>query len=195
MEISELNFTTIFNVLDPAGQLMNTHKNKLISKMEVLTLSEKTHLLRPDKICKDIYFVLDGFIMYYEQTGKQKQHINFFQANEFIIGTPSLVTPGTTNAGLFCQNKAIVMHINFHAWMSICEEEPFITELMNTYNVKQVLKNLNRNRILMKGKIKNRLHTFNKEYPGVINFVSQKYLGDLMGVTEQAISKAKSRMS
>jgi CRP-like cAMP-binding protein len=191
MEINELEFTTFLTVLDPEKQLMDAHKTKLTSKMKVLRLHEKEHLLKPDTTCKDIYFVLDGFIMFYELVGKAKEPINFFQANDFIIGSPSLLTPGTANAGLFCQKKSVVMHMNFHAWKNICDEEPFIAELMSNYSTKQVLKSFQRNRILMKGNTEDRLQTFNQEYPGILNFVSQKYLGNLLGVTEQAVSKAE----
>lgn len=195
MEINELNFTTILNVLDPECQLMDAQKAKLKSKMKVLTIPEKTHLLKPETMCKDIYFVIDGFIMYYELAANEKEPINFFQANDFIIGLPSLLTPGTANVGLFCQKKAVVMHMNFNAWKSVCDEEPFIADLMSTYKTKLVLTCFQRNRILMKGNTEDRLQTFNREYPGNLNFVSQKHLGKLLGVTEQAVSKAKSRMS
>jgi signal-transduction protein with cAMP-binding, CBS, and nucleotidyltransferase domain len=195
MVINDSCMTTFFNFFDPTGILTETKKNRVMNNIKMLSVPQKTHLISPDVICKDIYFILEGLFMFYECVDKKKAPIAIFQADDFIIDLLSFTTLRTARLGLICQKNAVVMSMNIYAWKQLCDEEPYVDELFNTYNKKQTSKGIERTRQLIKGNTEDRLQTLNLMYPGVLNFISQKYLADYLGVTEQAISKAKARLS
>jgi len=194
MEINASHFSSFFKKFAPAGNLTENQKQKLTSHLKVVSVREKTHLFKPDMTCKEIHFIVEGLFMSYELVKGEEYPISFFQANEFMTDLHSMSTPSAARSGLVCLKNAVLISIPIYTWKQLCDEDRHFDELAKALKNKQFSKLYRRITRLIKGNTEDRLQQLNTIFPGILNVISQHLLANYFGVTDQAISKATSRL-
>jgi len=184
---SSADSSLFFNWFDNKNNFTAAQRMALAEHFKLQVIKKNDYLFKPGGICKDLFFVLEGYFRaLYLVKGKQKT-IGFYKTNDFITDIPSLTEQTLVKWGVVCHEQALVWSINIHTWKKLCDENPYFNSCYTAVLYRHI-ENQNRETLLLRGcKTGKSIETLKELYPGILHIIPQVCLASYLNVTPQAM--------
>ncbi len=151
--------------------------------MKMIKVKKGQILQRKGDFNTKVYTVVSGLLRSYSIDEKGKEHIYLFAPENWIIGD---ATPVNKPSELFIDVLEDATLLVRNKTIEINSEETNVQSVMNRMAVLQ-------NRIirLMSSSAIERYEHFTETYPDIVQRVPQKLIASYLGITPEALSKAK----
>lgn len=158
-------------------------------------LQKGEFLLKGGDVCDHVSFLTKGLARVYNIVNEEELTINFAFEGNYITDYPSFVTRKPSFDYIIAMENVEVLQINYTQLQRIYEAYPIwqkFGRLMAEYILVFVVE---RNKSLLFLSPEERYLKLMQERPKVISNVPLKYIASYLGITPEALSRIRKRMS
>lgn len=165
------------------------------SKLTRVVLPKKTFLLQAGKVENHLSFIEQGIVRHYIPKIENDITYAFSFPGEFVSGYESFLTRAPSICNIEALTECVLWQVKYHNLEAIYQQ----TQAGNTIGRKAsemlFIEKAKRELSLLNDKAEERYLNLFKEQPQLIQFIPQKYLASYIGITPQALSRIRKRIS
>lgn len=181
--------------IDQIEPMSNSDWNLFSSKLKKKVISKKTSLLKIGEIENSLSFISNGVVRLFIPKEENDITFGFVFENEFVLGYDSFITRTPSLYQIETLTDSTLWQISFDDLQDIYSE----TETGNIIGRKMaenmfLIKSKRELSFLNKTAEERYLELF-QERPKLLKYIPQKYIASYIGVTPQALSRIRKRIS
>ncbi|UFH38713.1 Crp/Fnr family transcriptional regulator [Flavobacterium flavipigmentatum] len=175
-------------------QLNPFEEKQLKEKLHFKTISKNEILLKAGDYCKSIYFVNKGCLRIYQnhQNGEET-NILFCPENWWSCDIISFSTGSTASYSIDALENGEVIYIEHHDLENLYIEIPKLERFFRILFQNGFALYQNRLTLALSMSAELRYSLFQKQYPMLMNRISQKHIASYLGITAVFLSIIKKR--
>lgn len=158
-------------------------------------LQKGEYLLRGGEVCNQVNFINKGSARVYNVVNDEELTINFAFEGNYITDYSSLVSRKPTTDYIIAMEDCEVLQLDYDTLQQIYEAYPVwqkFGRLMAEYILVFVVE---RNKALLFDTPEERYLKLMKQRPKVISQIPLKYIASYLGITPEALSRIRKRMT
>ncbi len=165
------------------------------SKLRMKTYPKKSILLKKQQIEKNISFVEKGIIRFYFPNAENDLTFGFIFQNDFISAYDSFVAQKPCEYQTECLTDTIVWQMSYPDLLEVYEKTATGNEIGRKYAEYLYQIKTNRELSLLNKTAEQRYLDLFSERPNLIKQIPLKYIASYIGITPQALSRIRKRIS
>ena len=159
-------------------------------------IKKKDFLLRQGEIAKYDYFITKGCLKVYNIDTKGSEHISMFAIKDWWSGDmASFITQQPANYFIQALEESEVLQISKENFDSLFERIPKFERFYRILYQRSLVTYIQRSDQNISFSAEDRYLKFIKEYPSLINRISQKNIAAYLGVTPEFLSLLRKKMA
>lgn len=162
-------------------------KKKLIKKGD--------YLLKAGEVCNHVTFINKGYFRVYHNLGQEELTGNFAFEGNYVTDYPSFVSRLPTDDNIVAMEDAEVLLLEYNDLQTAYEQYPVWQKFGRRVAEYILLFVVDRNKALLFLSPEERYVKLMKDRPKVIAKVPLKYIASYLGITPEALSRIRKRMS
>lgn len=158
-------------------------------------LKKGEYVLRGGEVCNNVTFINSGLLRIYNIVRDEDLTVNFAFEGNFITDYSSFVSRQPTTDYIVCMTDVEILQLNYESMQSAYQRSPAwerFGRLMAEYILVFVVE---RNKSLLFDTPEMRYVKLIKERPKVVAQVPLKFIASYLGITPEALSRIRKRMS
>jgi len=160
-----------------------------------IKLSENQHWIKAGDYCKDIGFILNGLIrVYYIDSNGNEVNQHFYQANEALAPISALISAQPCEYYIQALEPVDLMLANYDNLNSLTGDQTQWLQLEVKLLQTVFIKNAKREAQLLLGNAEQRYKWFIKEFPELIDKLTQYHIASFLGITPVSLSRLKKKI-
>lgn len=164
----------------------------ILSSFEQVSIKKKNELLKPDTLCKYLYFVIEGCIRSYHIDSKGVEHI--FQIrmdNSWIGDLESFISHTPSKYYIETLEDTTLLRISEERFEKLMKDVPALERYFRILFQKAYINTLNRLNANMWEPAINRYRAMLKEHPEMFQRVPLIYIASYLGITPESLSRIR----
>ena len=180
-----------FSVLEsPSLELVDC----LLNLLHEVKLTRKEHLVTPDLISKNIYFVESGLLMVYYTQKNKTFSSQFIKEGDLCISTNGSFSLPPYSEYILAMEDCLLYYISNEDLMFVQQQFPeFSTVLLSIYK-ESYLRTLELSNILRMSNATGRYKWLTQSLPEIARKVPARYLASYIGITEVMLSRINQKL-
>lgn len=159
-------------------------------------IKKKDFLLRQGEIAKYDYFITKGCLKVYNIDTKGSEHISMFAIKDWWSGDmASFITQQPANYFIQALEESEVLQISKENFDLLFERIPKLERFYRILYQRSLVTYIQRSDQNISFSAEDRYLKFIKEYPSLINRISQKNIAAYLGVTPEFLSLLRKKMA
>ena len=159
-------------------------------------IKKKDFLLRQGEIAKHDYFITKGCLKVYNIDTKGSEHISMFAIKDWWSGDmASFITQQPANYFIQALEESEVLQISKENFDLLFERIPKLERFYRILYQRSLVTYIQRSDQNISFSAEDRYLKFIKEYPSLINRISQKNIAAYLGVTPEFLSLLRKKMA
>ena len=159
-------------------------------------IKKKDFLLRQGEIAKHDYFITKGCLKVYNIDTKGSEHISMFAIKDWWSGDmASFITQQPANYFIQALEESEVLQISKENFDLLFERIPKFERFYRILYQRSLVTYIQRSDQNISFSAEDRYLKFIKEYPSLINRISQKNIAAYLGVTPEFLSLLRKKMA
>lgn len=183
-----------FEILDSIHPLSKKLKEHLVRVLATQTLLKKQFLLQEGEICEKLYFIQEGLIRcFYHQNSKEVCSW-FMKEGDLIISVESFFKQKRSYESVQVLEDCTLIGISYHELQDMYKKYPELNFIGRVLTEKYYALSEQRLYSLRMQRAPERYKSLLENFSELIRRVPSKYLASYLGVTEETLSRIKSRI-
>ncbi len=171
-----------------------THLNETLSKalqnrVRPLQLVKRQSLVQPGEVCKQLYYIQEGFFRLYQHTADGERTTDFAGAGEFVTVIPSFFGQKPGSHGLVCEANAYIYALSYYDLRALEELYPDFLTLSKNITTQYLMRFYQDMEFYRTASATGRYLYLCQKYPKITNMVSQKHIASYLGLAPQTLSR------
>lgn len=167
-------------------------KSHLSSISQINTYSEKDWLLKPGRIARKVYFLLEGSIRTYYETST-KEITTWFYLDQYLVSAwGSFITQKPSIEYIEAMSECILIEIGYDDWQALYRKFPEFDRFGRLIAEEQlvVFEEISKGFMFMTAKQKYNLLL--EYFPGITQKVNLGHIASFLGITQETLSRIRS---
>lgn len=153
------------------------------------------YLLKAGEVCNHVTFINKGYFRIYHTLGEEELTANFAFEGNYVTDYPSFVSRQPTYDNIVAMEDAEVLLLEYNDLQIAYEQFPIWQKFGRMIAEYILLFVVDRNKALLFMSPEERYVKLMKDRPKVIANVPLKYIASYLGITPEALSRIRKRMS
>lgn len=153
------------------------------------------YLLRAGEVCDHVTFINKGYFRIYHFVGEEELTANFAFEGNYVTDYPSFVSRQPTSDNIVAMDDVEVLMLEYKDLQLAYEQYPVWQKFGRMIAEYILLFVVDRNKSLLFLSPEERYLKLMKDRPKVIANVPLKYIASYLGITPEALSRIRKRMS
>lgn len=158
-------------------------------------LKKGEYMLRGGEVCNHVTFINKGFIRIYNVVNEEELTINFAFEGNFTTDFASLVSREPTTDYMVAMDDLEILQIHYDDLQRAYEVSPLWQKFGRLMAENVLVFVVSRNKSLLFNTPEERYLKLMKERPKVMAQVPLKYIASYLGVTPEALSRIRKRLT
>jgi CRP-like cAMP-binding protein len=158
-------------------------------------LKKGEYLLRGGEVCNHVTFINKGFIRVYNIVNEEELTINFAFEGNFFTDFASLISRQQSTDYIVAMDELEILQIHYDDLQRAYEVSPLWQKFGRLMAENVLLFVVSRNKSLLFNTPEERYLKLMKERPKVMANVPLKYIASYLGITPEALSRIRKRMT
>jgi CRP/FNR family transcriptional regulator, anaerobic regulatory protein len=171
----------------PLGDIVSKLQRKEYQKGDVLS--------REGDTCNYIHFVATGAFVIFNQSNGARRVCNFVFENEFAGDYESFLSRTISSHEVLAIEPSITFSLYYQHLDDLCRKSQEVSELVRKVTEMQLVRVTKKNNSLLFDKPEFRYKALLEDRPDVIRRVPQYYIASYLGITPEALSRIRKRIS
>ena len=163
--------------------------NHYLEYGRVRSFDKYDFLLKAGEVCRNIYFVEAGLLRCFYRRGDKEISSWFAREGEFCWSAESFLRQQAATEHIQVMEDAIVSYLSFTALQCICRDFPQFGMLEKTVTQRHLWACEHKMQAMWMQQSPARLAWFARQFPGLLEKVSGKYVASYLGITEVMLSR------
>lgn len=160
-----------------------------------IKLSENQHWIKAGDYCEDICFILNGLLrVYYIDSNGNEVNQHFYQANEALAPISALISGQPCEYYIQALEPVDLMLANYSNLNTLTGDKTQWLQLEVKLLQTVFIKNAKREAQLLLGNAEQRYKWFIKEFPELIDKLTQYHIASFLGITPVSLSRLKKKI-
>jgi len=174
--------------LSGLAQLSQQSETNLFSRMKTLHLDKGAQILFPGEMCRNLYFITEGFFRIYSYASGQDITVEFFGPGSLMTSLESFYNRRRGNEGIVCEQPGKLLQFNYYDWRALEDQSPDFLFLSNAILKQNLLRKNQEVSQLRGGSSKQNFLELQRRFPQINRLVSQKHIASYLGISEPTMS-------
>lgn len=153
------------------------------------------YLLKAGEVCNHVTFINKGYFRVFHNLGEEELTDNFAFEGNYVTDYPSFVSRRPTDDNIVAMEDAEVLLLEYKDLQTTYEQYPVWQKFGRMIAEYILLFVVDRNKALLFLSPEERYVKLMKDRPKVIANVPLKYIASYLGITPEALSRIRKRMS
>jgi len=176
--------------------LTELEKQRYISLLTEIKVNKKTYLMQAGDITKYEYFITKGCLKVYTLDKDGAPHISMFAVEDFWTGDmASFITKEPSHYFIKATEDSKLLGISRANYDLLFQEIPKFERFYRILYQRSLISFIRRSNHGISLTAEERYITFKKEYPKIVNRITQKDLASYIGITPEFMSKIISKVN
>jgi len=176
--------------------LTELEKQRYISLLTEIKVNKKTYLMQAGDITKYEYFITKGCLKVYTLDKDGAPHISMFAVEDFWTGDmASFITKEPSHYFIKATEDSKLLGISRANYDLLFQEIPKFERFYRMLYQRSLISFIRRSNHGISLTAEERYITFKKEYPKIVNRITQKDLASYIGITPEFMSKIISKVN
>lgn len=185
----------IKDYLDSIATVSETDWEFLLSKMEICNFPKKTILLKTGQVENYLYFIEEGIVRYYLPKDENDLTFGFSFENEFASAYDSFLTQTPCSYQIETLTSTKIWRITHSGLSDIYKETEAGTDIGRIMGEGLFIKSIKRELSLLNQSAEQRYLKLFTERPELLQLIPLKHVASYIGITPQALSRIRKRIS
>lgn len=167
-------------------------ENIITSYFEHKTFKEDDILFKEGKICRELFFVIEGVIRIVSVNDKAIELTHFFcRENQFCTILQSFTDETPATAGIQAACDAEVLVITKSRLLELYKQLPYMKEIIDELNQLRLIEKVNIRNTFLGEDAEGKYRLFVVQNPDIALRVSLKDIASYLGITPQSLSRIR----
>ena len=164
----------------------------IISCFELKHFKEKEYLFNSGNVCNSLYFVVEGILRIVAVNDKGLDITHYFiKEGQFCTMLESFNTGRIASDSIQASSSTGVLEINKKNLQKLCQNLPFMTNLIDQINQQRLLDKIRLKNIYSGEDSTSRYKLFVTEQPDIVHRVPLNHIASYLNVTPQSLSRIR----
>lgn len=192
----ECSYRLIIDNVSRFIDLTELEKQRYISLLTEIKVNKKTYLMQAGDITKYEYFITKGCLKVYTLDKDGAPHISMFAVEDFWTGDmASFITKEPSHYFIKATEDSELLGISRANYDLLFQEIPKFERFYRILYQRSLISFIRRSNHGISLTAEERYITFKKEYPKIVNRITQKDLASYIGITPEFMSKIISKVN
>jgi len=183
-----------FELLNSIHPLSSKLKEHLAEVLKVVTIKKKDFLLQEGQICKNICYIQSGLIRCFYNINFQEVCSWFMTERNLIISVESFFSQHPSYESIQALEDCTLLCLNYDELRLMYRTFPELNFIARVLTEKYYVLSEQRLYSLRKKRAPERYKFLRDNFPELIQRVSSKYLSSYLSVSEETLSRIKSKI-
>lgn len=172
----------------------NAHLNETLyqalrNRARPLQLLKRQGLVQLGDVCKQLYYIHEGFFRLYQHTADGERTTDFAAAGEFVTVIPSFFRQKPSSHGIVCEADAYIYALSYYDLRALEELYPDFLVLSKNITTQYLMRFYQDMEFYRTANATERYLYLCQKYPKITNMVSQKHIASYLGLAPQTLSR------
>lgn len=186
-------YQQIYNTLEMITPLSDNLKEYLNEHFKIIQLPKKHLLLKEGTICKNIYFIADGFTRAYYWKDNKEMTSWFFGSGEVIISVHSFFTQSPSAENIQLLEDSILVSLTYHQLQFVYKTYPEFNTVGRVLTEQYYIRSEERAIALRMLSAKERYDNLLNTHPQILQKVSLGQIASHLGITQETLSRVRAQ--
>ncbi len=182
--------------LEMFGELSADDK-KIIAEFTYLkNIEARSSFIKVGEIAHKIGFLNFGICRYFFYDGEGNEITSFFMMEDHFVTNLVSFNELTPSSGtILTETECTMLIIERKAWETFSKEIPQWNSIITKISSKILLEKTNFQRLIIQEDAKKAYIHFSKNYPSIVQRVSQKHIASFLGITKFSLSRIRKELA
>lgn len=186
-------FQPVFSILEELTPLTADVKNYLNSRFKILELPKKHLLLKEGEICRNIYFILNGFSRAYYWKDDKEITSWFMGSGEVIISVHSFFTQSVSVENIQMLEDNTMISLSYEQLQYAYRAFPEFNTAGRVLTEQYYILSEERAIALRRFNARERYENLIKTHPGILQKASLGQIASHLGITQETLSRIRAQ--
>lgn len=189
------DFSSLRNFISRFVKFSEEEWQAHIALLQKRTIRKGDFLLKSGDVCNHVTFLNRGYVRMYHMVGEEEQTINFAFEGNYITDYPSFISRQPSMDNIVAMEDLEVLMLEYNDLQRAYDLYPVWQKFGRMIAEYMLVFVVDRNKSFLLLSPEERYLKLMKDRPKVISNVPLKYIASYLGVTPEALSRIRKRLS
>lgn len=185
----------LVDLMSQLTSLSDEEKVSIEQSFPIKTFDKGTYLIREGQIAKNSYLVIEGCVREFELIDGEEKTTAFYTENQSVVNFHSLTNQAPSKVNFICLEKATIAIINSDKEKELYTKHPRFESFCRS-GMEQMMGDKQEQLVeVITMKPEKRYEKLQEERPDLLNRVPLYQIASYLGVTPEALSRIRKRLS
>lgn len=182
-------FQSLQNIT-PVGEGLTSY---LEDHLKPVAVAKKQFLLKEGSICRNIYFVADGFLQAFYSKGEKEVTSWFMGKGETVISVYSFFTQGPSAENILALEDCTLFSLSYNELQFAYQTFPEMNIIGRVLTEQYYIRSEERAIALRRSSARERYENLIKTHPGILQKASLGQIASHLGMSQETLSRVRAQ--